>query len=127
MCIRDSLKTLLIETLQTPWSLKIGMDDPIEQNWIPRFPNFTRRENKIIWQASFPGQQVSPALPITKDLVIAHPKSPTHSNVEISTFASKKLLRVETTNNLKPRQPEGRTSNRATPRVRRVPVLRRQN
>ena len=120
----EDLKTLLIETLQTPWSLKIGMDDPIEQNWIPRFPNFTRRENKIIWQASFPGQQVSPALPITKDLVIAHPKSPTHSNVEISTFASKKLLRVETTNNLKPRQPEGRTSNRA-PRVRRVPVLRR--
>ncbi|MGJ8725422.1 MAG: ankyrin repeat domain-containing protein [Roseibacillus sp.] len=89
----DRLNEIFTETLSTPWSLKIGMQDPVQHQWTPRFPDFTREENRIIWQAPPLDQQDSPALPLTLDLVTAQLETPRDWK-NITLFPSQKLIRI---------------------------------
>ena len=98
----EDLKTILTETLSTPWSLKIGMGEPIKQNWAPRFPTFTQKEGTIIWQTPLPEEQTAPALPLISDLVTAHPQVRFH-DFSYTSFPSRKLIRIKKKENTPPR------------------------
>ena len=112
----EDLKTILTETLSTPWSLKIGMGEPIKQNWAPRFPTFTQKEGTIIWQTPLPEEQTAPALPLISDLLTAHPQVRSHSFSSTS-FPSRKLIRIENEEKKEKTPPRLRTP----PRVRQRP------
>ena len=90
----QELKEFLTDALSTSWSLKIGLQDPVQHQWAPRFPVFSRENGLMSWQASPLTQQNFSALPLTLDLVNADPESP-RVWYKITSFTSQKLIRID--------------------------------